>query len=420
MSISRRIARPLLASQFVADGMDTFRNPEPKVEDVKAVADSLRQRVPGLPEDTVTLLRIYGVIQVGAGGLLALGKFRRLAAFVLIGCILPATYSAHRFWEESDDEARAKERVHFLKNLGLLGGLILAVVDTEGAPSLGWRARRRAHQVSHVVSLGRASTEATGHRVTVKAAETGRKAASRANKAAIKANKAAIKGGRRANRAVSDAATSGLALASPLIRQASEGAQHVAKAALEGVEAGAHRASSKAGETGRLAGRKGKKAARRANKMAIKANKAAIKGGRRANRAATEAATSGLALAAPFIRQASEGAQHVAKAALEGVEAGGRRASSKATKTRRLAGRKAKKATRRANKSARRQGHRANQAIADAATSGRALAAPYVQHASETAHHAVNVVREGAEPAIAAGVERAEELLAKVSDRLSS
>jgi hypothetical protein len=32
--------------------------------------------------------------------------------------------------------------MHFVKNLGLLGGLILAAVDTEGEPSLSWRAKR--------------------------------------------------------------------------------------------------------------------------------------------------------------------------------------------------------------------------------------------------------------------------------------
>jgi hypothetical protein len=32
--------------------------------------------------------------------------------------------------------------MHFLKNLGLLGGLLLAAADTEGRPSIGWRAER--------------------------------------------------------------------------------------------------------------------------------------------------------------------------------------------------------------------------------------------------------------------------------------
>jgi len=37
-----------------------------------------------------------------------------------------------------------------LKNVGLLGGLLLAAVDTSAAPSLGWRARRAARRVPKV------------------------------------------------------------------------------------------------------------------------------------------------------------------------------------------------------------------------------------------------------------------------------
>ena len=35
-----------------------------------------------------------------------------------------------------------------MKNLGLLGGLILAAVDTEGRPDLAWRAKQAGHQMA--------------------------------------------------------------------------------------------------------------------------------------------------------------------------------------------------------------------------------------------------------------------------------
>jgi uncharacterized membrane protein YphA (DoxX/SURF4 family) len=416
MSISRRIARPLLASEFIYGGIDAVRHPESKVEAAKAVTEPLRDWVPALPEDITTLVRVNGMVQVGAGSLLALGKLPRLAAVALIGSIIPTTYAGHRFWEESEDESRAQQRTHFLKNLGLLGGLILAALDTEGAPSLGWKTRRQAERVSHVVSLGRASAGGHGHQVSAQAAATGRKAARKASKAAIRANKAAIKGGRRANRAVSAAAISGRERALPLIHQAHEHAHHAAKAALEGAEAGAHRGSAQAAEARRRTGRKAKKLRRQADK-------AALAQGHRANQALSHAATSGRELAAPFIHQAHEQvhhAHHTAKAALESAETNAHRASGKVAETRRRAGRKAKKAAHRANTAALAQGHHANQAITDTATSGIALAAPHVRHASESVHHAAHAVRESAEPAISAGVERAEELLAKVSEHLSN
>src|SRR5277367_6807630 len=126
MSISHRIARPLLASMFIAGGLDAIQSPESKVKAAAAVTEPLKTRFPALPDDTATLVRLNGMVQVGAGGLLALGKFRRLASWVLVASVIPTTYAGHRFWEEVDDDARAQQRVHFLKNVGLLGGLILA------------------------------------------------------------------------------------------------------------------------------------------------------------------------------------------------------------------------------------------------------------------------------------------------------
>jgi putative oxidoreductase len=136
---------------FVVGGWDSLRNPEGKVKKADPVAQAVASRVPGLPQETETLIRINGAVMVGAGALLAIGKFPRLAALALIGTILPTTYAGHRFWEETDEATKAQQRIHFIKNLGLLGGLILAAVDTEGAPSLGWRARRRVERAGQVL-----------------------------------------------------------------------------------------------------------------------------------------------------------------------------------------------------------------------------------------------------------------------------
>jgi uncharacterized membrane protein YphA (DoxX/SURF4 family) len=154
MSLSRRIARPLLASIFVAGGVDAINNPGSKAKAAEAVTVPLTESVPALPRDTETLVRINGAVQVGAGLLLSVGRFRRLAALALIGSLVPTTYAGHRFWEEDDEMSRQAQRIHFLKNVGLVGGLLLAAVDTEGAPSLAWRARRGADAAGHAVHRG--------------------------------------------------------------------------------------------------------------------------------------------------------------------------------------------------------------------------------------------------------------------------
>jgi hypothetical protein len=60
MTISRRVARPLLSSMFVVGGWDSLRNPEGKVKKADAVAQAVATRVPGLPQETETLVRING------------------------------------------------------------------------------------------------------------------------------------------------------------------------------------------------------------------------------------------------------------------------------------------------------------------------------------------------------------------------
>ena len=81
-------------------------------------------------------------IQATTGAALATGRGRRLGALLLAGTIVPSTIAKHPFWTVQDPEQRAQDRSHFLKNVSLLGGVLIASVDTEGKPSLAWRAQR--------------------------------------------------------------------------------------------------------------------------------------------------------------------------------------------------------------------------------------------------------------------------------------
>jgi len=56
----------------------------------------------------------------------------RIAAAVLAGSLLPTTFGGHPFWQESDKVERVNQRTHFVKNLSILGGLLIAVGDTAG------------------------------------------------------------------------------------------------------------------------------------------------------------------------------------------------------------------------------------------------------------------------------------------------
>ena len=234
MSLFRRIARPLLASIFIAEGWDALRNPggKPAPGKTRAQPPPADQLV---TEDSLTIVRVNGFVQVGGGVLLGLGKYPRLAALALIGSIAPTTYAGHRFWREEDEQLRSEQRIQLLKNLGLLGGLILAALDTEGAPSLGWKARRSVRGVaSSVTSAWPASADAS-HQSVINVAGAGQKAGRRAKNAAkaaaLRAN-AAAGVALHANAAASDVAKTGLQLASPYIRQANDGALDAAEGAL--------------------------------------------------------------------------------------------------------------------------------------------------------------------------------------------
>jgi putative oxidoreductase len=149
--LTRRIARPLLAGIFISGGIDVLRNPGPRVQRAEPVTTKLAATLP-LPDDTETLVKANAAAQIIAGTGLALGKLPRLSAAVLAASLVPTTAAGHRFWEEESPQSKAMQRTHFLKNLAILGGLIIAATDTEGAPSLGWRARRAAHRAAERAS----------------------------------------------------------------------------------------------------------------------------------------------------------------------------------------------------------------------------------------------------------------------------
>jgi uncharacterized membrane protein YphA (DoxX/SURF4 family) len=147
----RRIARPLLASSFIYGGIDTLRNPQSRVPGatpvVEAVTEQADKQLPvKVPRDVEQWVKIDAGVKVVAGTLFSLGKLPRLSALAMAGSIVPTTLAGHRFWEHEDPKEKFGQLSHFLKNLGLLGGLLIAAVDTGGKPSLGFRAKRAAKQ----------------------------------------------------------------------------------------------------------------------------------------------------------------------------------------------------------------------------------------------------------------------------------
>jgi putative oxidoreductase len=149
MSVVRRVARPMLAAIFVSGGLDNLRNAKNKAHVAEPMVRRISERVSFVPDDVVTVVRLDALAKVVGASAMALGIFPRLSALALATNLVPTTLAAHRFWEEEDPQRRNIQKIQFLKNAGLIGGLLLAAADTEGKPSLAWRARRLPRSVRH-------------------------------------------------------------------------------------------------------------------------------------------------------------------------------------------------------------------------------------------------------------------------------
>jgi uncharacterized membrane protein YphA (DoxX/SURF4 family) len=158
MTLVRLIARPMLASMFVTGGIHAIKNADALAARARPVTDrlgpSVERATAALPFEVgpTTMVRANAVLHVVAGSMLATGRMPRLSAFVLAGSMVPTTLGEHRYWEEGDPKRRANQRTHFFKNISTIGGLLLASVDTEGRPSLAWRAKHQAAKAKDTVA----------------------------------------------------------------------------------------------------------------------------------------------------------------------------------------------------------------------------------------------------------------------------
>lgn len=155
MNLLRAAARTMLAGYFVVNGVKALKDPTPFAADQERFAHTVvplaRKAAPEpvasvIPEDTETLARISGGLQVAGGVAMILGKGRRLGAGLIALSMVPQVlgFSAKGLTAEQ----KAAGRDELLKNVALLGGALIAAGDTEGRPGLAWRAHDSAAKLS--------------------------------------------------------------------------------------------------------------------------------------------------------------------------------------------------------------------------------------------------------------------------------
>ncbi len=160
----------MLSAVFIGRGVDALRSPKPAADAARPTLDGLSKLPdpvgPNVPSDAETVAKVTAAVQIGGGLLLATGKLPRFASAALALSVVPGSLGAHAFWTETEPARKADERRAFLTDISLIGGLIIAAVDTEGRPSLGWRGRRAARKVSVAVTSALPVGAAAGNSLT--------------------------------------------------------------------------------------------------------------------------------------------------------------------------------------------------------------------------------------------------------------
>ena len=159
MSFVRLLARPLLATGFIASGVGRLRDSDQTAQQLRPTLDRVGAMVPSAAAVTGNpqlVAKALGATQIGAGVLLALGKLPRLSGLLLTGTAVLNTVVEYKNADTDTSEERGARRTALLKNLSLIGAVLLVAVDTNGRPGLAWRAGHLADDTRRsVASLGK-------------------------------------------------------------------------------------------------------------------------------------------------------------------------------------------------------------------------------------------------------------------------
>lgn len=120
--------RILIAAIFVISGFG-------KIGGFEGVAGYIGSK--GLPMPQV-LAALTIVLELGGGILLVLGFKTRWIATLFFLWLIPTTVIFHRFWGV-DPQTAQQMQIHFLKNVSIMGAMLMLVAFGPGAYSLDKR-----------------------------------------------------------------------------------------------------------------------------------------------------------------------------------------------------------------------------------------------------------------------------------------
>jgi putative oxidoreductase len=125
------IGRVMLCTIFLLSAVGN------KIPNFGAVASVMEKEAVPAPQ----VLLAGAIVFLIAGSLsIILGFKARIGAALLLIFLVLATYYFHDFWTVTDPQVKQDQMIQFMKNLGLMGAMVLIIANGTGPMSLDERA----------------------------------------------------------------------------------------------------------------------------------------------------------------------------------------------------------------------------------------------------------------------------------------
>jgi putative oxidoreductase len=116
----RHVALLLYSGQLLLGGWQQATQPSPRGERARSIGWPVADE----------LVRASGWAMIAGALALHIPALRKLAAVLLAIQLLPITWVGHRFWNE-EGPAQSQHKIHFFKNVSLVGGALYIAATTE-------------------------------------------------------------------------------------------------------------------------------------------------------------------------------------------------------------------------------------------------------------------------------------------------
>lgn len=125
MNVLSLLTRIAIGVPFVWLGYDAVKEPGMRVSMASAF---------GIPEEWAEhAVRANGATMVLGGVSVITGVLPTIGAAAVVGSMIPTTLAGHAFWNDTDPKQRKANLIQFLKNVGMVGGLLSVVAASQAS-----------------------------------------------------------------------------------------------------------------------------------------------------------------------------------------------------------------------------------------------------------------------------------------------